>query len=300
MLLLTTTNESVEVVTGSALNLDYIVSWADMTTSAFTPGSDDGQITTGTTTTIIAAPAASTQRQVKSISLRNVDTAANVVTVQKANAGNTRGWIKVTLAAGEWLHYTDAEGWVKFDANGQRQTAVVTIAPAPSWITAPHFATANLTSTKTITSTSSFALYLGKAPRALSQATVRLRVTTAAAVIVWAEVAIATGSIVVGSNPSLTVQGYVDVSAIINSTGQKTIVVPVSSGRSIAAGEDLWVLIGNQATTAAVVRAQSIADDLQVGYQAGGTQRPSLIVGTPTSFTIEGATTLAAWVALGV
>jgi hypothetical protein len=57
-------------------------------------------------------------------------------------------------------------------------------------------------------------------------------------------------------------------------------------------------VIGNQATTAGVVRAQSIADDLQVGVQGTATARPSTVVGSATSFAIESATTLGAWAAL--
>jgi hypothetical protein len=299
MILLTTTGESVEVVTGGAGAVDYIVSWVDITTSALTPGSGDGAITTATTTTIVAAPGASTSRQIKGITIRNTDAAANAVVVRKDNSGSSREFISATLALDESLHFTDTEGWVKIDANGQRQCAVSTVAPVPSWVRAPHFATNNLTATKTLTSGSCFAVYLGKAPYALSQVRVRLRVTTAAATITWAEVAVAIGGVNVGTNPSLTVLGYSDVSAVINSTGQKTVLVSVSAGRLIAAGEDVWVVIGNSATTAGVVRAQSIADDLQVGVQASVAQRPSTILGTPTAFTIEGATTLAPWVALG-
>jgi hypothetical protein len=118
------------------------------------------------------------------------------------------------------------------------------------------------------------------------------------ATITWGEVAIAKGAINVGGNPTLTVVGYADVSASFNSTGQKSTTVNVSAGQSISAGDDLWVIIGNAATTAAVMRAASIADDIQVGLQASVASRPSTIVGTPTAYTIEGATTLPAWVAL--
>jgi hypothetical protein len=46
------------------------------------------------------------------------------------------------------------------------------------------------------------------------------------------------------------------------------------------------------------VRAQSIADDLQSGFQGSAVMRPSLNVGTGVVFTIEGATALAAWLAI--
>lgn len=165
---------------------------------------------------------------------------------------------------------------------------------APSVRFSPVFATANLTSTKTLTSGTAFALYVGKAPTANPTVNVRWRVTTAAATITWAEVAIATGAVVAGGNPSLTIRGFTNVAAVINSTGQKTTSVTTSG---VAAGDDIWIVIGNQATTAGVVRAQSIADDIQTGAQAArASQRPSTQSGAQ-SYTIESATTLAAWVA---
>ena len=63
-----TSTDSLEVVTSAACTLDVVTSYVDYTASAATPGSQNTAITTATTTTIISAPAASTQRQVKRIS----------------------------------------------------------------------------------------------------------------------------------------------------------------------------------------------------------------------------------------
>lgn len=45
--------------------------------------------------------------------------------------------------------------------------------------------------------------------------------------------------------------------------------VSVSAGQAINEGDDLWVMYGNTATTVAVLRAQSIADDLMGGILVG-------------------------------
>lgn len=163
---------------------------------------------------------------------------------------------------------------------------------------APTFANGGIATTKTITSTNSYALYMGKAGSALTSIKVRYRVTTAAATITWAEFALAKGAPVAAGNPTLTVVGYADVSGVINSTGQKTTTINVSGGQSVAATDDIWLLVGNQATTAAVLRGCSAADDLQTGAQASAAQRPSLIVGTATAYTLEGNTAAAAWLAI--
>ena len=178
------------------------------------------------------------------------------------------------------------------------QTWAAPVASAPATLPKirlpPTFQCANLTATKTCTSNTSFAVYLGRADSAPTSVVVRLRVTTAAATITWAEVAIATGTPSPAGNPSLTRRGFTDVAAVVNSLGQKSITVSVSG---IAAGDDIWVVFGAQATTALVVRA-GLADDLQLGGQASiAATRPSTMA-SPTVFTIEGATAACPWVGL--
>lgn len=167
------------------------------------------------------------------------------------------------------------------------------VATLPKVRLPPSFQCANLTAVKTITSTNTFAVYLGKADAAYTSVVVRFRVTTQGGAIVWAEVAIATGAPSAGGNPSLTRRGFTDVATVVNSLGQKSVTVAVSG---IAAGDDIWVLIGNQATTAVAVRA-GLADDLQLGGQASAVVRPSTM-GSPQAFTIEGATAACPWVGL--
>jgi hypothetical protein len=119
-------------------------------------------------------------------------------------------------------------------------------------------------------------------------------VTTAAGTITWAEVAIATGTPSPGGNPALTRRGFTDVAAVVNSLGQKSITVNVSG---IAAGDDIWAIVGAQATTALAIRA-GLADDLQLGGQASrAATRPSTMA-SPETFTIEGATAACPWVGL--
>lgn len=85
--LLTATTEILELTTFSTSSTDYTVSYVDLTSSTFTPGSTQGNITTATTTTILSAPAASTQRQVKLITIRNKGTASQTVILKKDISG---------------------------------------------------------------------------------------------------------------------------------------------------------------------------------------------------------------------
>jgi hypothetical protein len=178
------------------------------------------------------------------------------------------------------------------------QTWAAPVASAPATLPKirlpPTFNHANLTATKTCTSNTSFAVYLGRADAAYTSVVVRLRVTTAAGTITWAEVAIATGTPSPGGNAALTRRGFTDTAAIVNSLGQKSITVSVSG---IAAGDDIWAIVGAQATTALAVRA-GLADDLQLGGQASAAATRPSTMGAGTTFTIEGATAACPWVGL--
>ena len=114
MLLLTSTNDKIQLVTGSAASVDVHASWVDYTTSAVTPGrTNTAPIATATTTDVVAAPAAATYRNVKTLHIRNKHaTASTVVTVKHTDGANALELFSVTLAAGEELSYVEGTGFV--------------------------------------------------------------------------------------------------------------------------------------------------------------------------------------------
>lgn len=127
MIILATTSDSLELVTSAAGSVDYTVHYADHTTSSATAGATVGNVATATTTTIAAAPAASTQRQVREVTLRNAGTAANIVTVQIDPTGTVRTLVQATLSPGETLLYSAGQGWYSLDSVGRRRTTVATV-----------------------------------------------------------------------------------------------------------------------------------------------------------------------------
>jgi len=63
MLLLTSTSDIVRLITGAAAStIEVHTSYVDVNGTTITPGRTNTRITTATTTTIVASPAASTQR----------------------------------------------------------------------------------------------------------------------------------------------------------------------------------------------------------------------------------------------
>lgn len=122
MILLTATTHALELQTSSSASTDWTCSYVDMDASATTPGSAQGNVSSATTTTIAAAPAASTQRQIKHISVRNKGTVAQTVTLKKDVSSTEYTVFTATLGAGEGAEYADGKGWGSFDAQGRSKT----------------------------------------------------------------------------------------------------------------------------------------------------------------------------------
>ncbi len=121
MILLTSTADLIQVVTGSSGNIDVHASYVDYNGTSITPGryNTTPQITTQATTTVVASPGGSVQRNVKHISIRNAHAStSNAITVQHYDGTTTATMVKYTLLAGESLHYWDERGWIVMDASG--------------------------------------------------------------------------------------------------------------------------------------------------------------------------------------
>lgn len=115
-LVLDATTKSIEVaMSGSAAttNPDFTAAWADDTGSAFTEGASDGALNGTNAVTLVAAPASSTRRVIKSITIENKDTAAVTITVSYNNNSTLRTIAKVTLNVGDTWTTTGT-----FDTNG--------------------------------------------------------------------------------------------------------------------------------------------------------------------------------------
>lgn len=127
MLTLDTTTQSIECIVAAPTTTNPIQFWAsytDTTTTAFTPKSFRLS-NSGTTVTLVAAPAASTQRRVTNILVYNGDTAATTVTLQRDEAASNFIIGTWTLQPGESLQWTQANGFFTTDASGARKTALV-------------------------------------------------------------------------------------------------------------------------------------------------------------------------------
>lgn len=132
MLLLASTSDLLRIITGSAITIDVHASWVDMSGSTITPGRTNTLISTATTTTVVGSPAASTYRTVKTLTARNRHaTTACDVTVVHSDGTNVPELVKVTLSAGDALHYDEHNGFTVRDLFGRiksRSDGLVTAA----------------------------------------------------------------------------------------------------------------------------------------------------------------------------
>jgi hypothetical protein len=138
MLNLASTSDALQVVTGQAVAVDVHTSWVDYASGTTTPGRTNTAITTATTTSIAGSPAASTTRNVRSVFIRNKDASLSVdVTVRHTDGTTIIECIKITLAAGDTLEFTEGTGLWKI-ANPIN-------APASNYITSDQTINASTT-----------------------------------------------------------------------------------------------------------------------------------------------------------
>lgn len=118
---LDTTTKTLELLLGSAVTttaMPVTVDYVDLTTTTTIAGSTDTQSNGVTPVTILAAPAASTQRKVNGITVYNADSVSKLVTVRLNNNATLRIIVSVTLQVGDTLVYTDVNGWYSLDSSG--------------------------------------------------------------------------------------------------------------------------------------------------------------------------------------
>lgn len=157
MIILDTINKSLQVLLGGAVTtnqLPFTANYVDLTSLAYTPGSADGATNNTTAQTLVAAPAASTQRQVKLLTVYNADTVAATVTVRLNDNGTFRNLVVATLAVGDTLQYADGEGFRCINSQGaiKNVMAGVTVGTVTSFSSGdltPLFQTSVATPTST-------------------------------------------------------------------------------------------------------------------------------------------------------
>lgn len=113
MLILASINDVIQVAINTTGPVDVHASWVDVSNAgAITPGRLNQSLTVAGFATVAPSPPATTQRNVKTLHLRNKHpSTACVVLVQHYDGANGEVMFYTTLAAGRALQYTDQGGF---------------------------------------------------------------------------------------------------------------------------------------------------------------------------------------------
>lgn len=120
---LNASTDKLEIVLGGTVatnQLQWNVSYQDITSTGMTlPQSAGAGLTNNATAVdIVAAPAASTTRQVTHINVFNADTATATVTIQKDVSGTNYVLISYSVVSGDTLMWSREDGWRLMSAAG--------------------------------------------------------------------------------------------------------------------------------------------------------------------------------------
>lgn len=123
MLLLTSTSDLIQVVTGSAGTINVRADYMDNNSGTITPGrTNTATISTAATTTVVASPGSGVQRNVKSITVYNDDASvSNLIEMEHTDGTNVQDLWTGTLLAGEFVIFDESGVWTKYSSAGEPQ-----------------------------------------------------------------------------------------------------------------------------------------------------------------------------------
>ena len=119
MIILASTSDLIRVVTSHAAQVEVHASFVDLSGTTVTPGRTNTLITTATTTTIVASPAASTVRNIKHLNITNDHASQScIVTVEHSDGTTIIELMSFTLLPGENMIFNEEGRWAHRDAQG--------------------------------------------------------------------------------------------------------------------------------------------------------------------------------------
>jgi hypothetical protein len=188
MLLLASTSDKIQVITTAAGQVDIHASWIDLSGTTVTAGRTNTRIGTATTTDVVAAPAASTTRNIKNIKIgNNSASVTNTVTLQHTDGTNVIILEQVTLAPLERIGYEEGTGIRVFDSAGREKVVDLALPSGSS-------NTADVVANAAATYLTGGSLQIGSRVQAGSFFKWRLRVTKTGAGVVAPTVAVVVGT----------------------------------------------------------------------------------------------------------
>ena len=130
MILLTSSSDLLEVVTGASVSDIYVqASFVDLSSvNVLTPGRQNTIITTATTTTVVPSPAAGTNRALKNLCIFNSSASPCQVSILHTDGTNSVEIFNYTTQTGESIYWSEGRGFYVQDALGNFKTGQTTTA----------------------------------------------------------------------------------------------------------------------------------------------------------------------------
>lgn len=233
-------------------------------------------------------------------------TKATAPTVNALTLNSTRPLTKI-----EGSIYTDGVElyWLDFDGNRIQLTANgavnasggggTTVIPSTYWFS-PIWTAGSSIDTRGPTNDQCRCIYMGRAPQDLTSINIFWG-QTAGGTITYAEMGVATGTMALGSTPTLTLRGFVDVTADWGSAANYLRSIPVTSSSPITAGTDIWACYSVSFSAGApTIAVSNVPDRLDSGsIVRRNTTRISTNLGAPLAFVLDAGAT-PAWIAFSL
>ena len=249
MILLPNTTDKISLISSAAGDLDVVCSYAEFNSSFVLSGlgRQVTNITSATTTDILGSPGASTTRNLKQMTCRNVHaTVANDVTIQYNANGTLYELHKVTLQPGDMLEFVEGVGFFVLTnfTSGRLITNVESDDTQQIFqsVLPKRFVVTAGTEDFILVSGTAYYVYVGRTAQAITAAFVEFHVTTAGAGAQTAEV----GLFSTPSAPSKSAQTLTKIVATgtvdsLTTTGMKR--NTSNFAQAVPAGTHLWAAI---------------------------------------------------------
>jgi hypothetical protein len=263
-MIITNTSDKIQFKLGSSATtqLPFTVDYNNYTSTNVSLITNNGTSNDTTAVDLVPSPSSGQQNELRYCSIYNADTSSEVVTIQVFDGTNTRVVFRAVLAPRATLQYQLEKGWEVIDQAGNKVNSGIVKHTNSLSVGNKLFKPSSNATAIIITNTVGiwFVAPLGRVDKAYNTITIQYRVSTAAATITYAEMAIYSGFIKqsegVGGLPG-TRRGVTDISGVVNSLGIKSTAISVSG---LTPGELFQVIISVQATTALQLRTFGITE----------------------------------------
>lgn len=259
-------NFALSATTDTTFPVNYFSSYNVVSSSNITPSHVYGNSDGGQTIKLVPSPSSGKIHQLKSCFIFNGDTSPVTANCSYVIGSTSYTVFCSTIGVNESACYTQNFGWQLFDNEGKIKMLGMYDGPN-SLRFPPAIKPTGVTTTTTLTSNVTYAVYAGRADRSYSTIKVIYNVTSAVSPTT-AQIGIYTGKISIASGTTYIYPNCGYANATFNSTGIKT--ATISTIGAMNQGDDIFIAFYAQYASGTLSLRSGIFDDLAAGYIGTG------------------------------